>query len=91
MTQNRLQRVYTTIGCLVLAGMVVVGCQKKPAGPGAGPAMQGLARANGDGDHGAGGAEQRVCGHHQVAALGHAAAAGERAADRRFRSTPATT
>jgi RND family efflux transporter MFP subunit len=30
------------MGCLVLAGMVVVGCQKKPTGPGAGPAMQGL-------------------------------------------------
>jgi len=38
-TQTRLQRIYT-IGCLILAGVVVSGCQKKEAA--AGPQMQAL-------------------------------------------------
>ena len=42
----------------------------------------GLAGADGYGDDGAGGAKQRVCGHHQVAAVDRPVAAGERTTDR---------
>ena len=78
MRDRALRRIHIT-SWLILAGLAVMGCQKKQAAP-AGAGMQGLPvqivpvtlrRWP----------EQRICGYHQVAALSHAGAAGDGDAD----------
>jgi multidrug efflux pump subunit AcrA (membrane-fusion protein) len=64
-TQSKLIRTFL-MGCFALAALAATGCQKKPAAAaGAGP--QGLPVQTKTVAMDAGGAEQRIRGHHQIA------------------------
>ena len=91
MRRNVLNRIHE-VSCLALIVLAAVGCQKKPApAPAAAGGMQAMPVQTVAVSLAPVAAKQRVCGHHQVAPLGHPAAAGERTADRDSASAPATT